>query len=83
MPTLSLREAEARLDELVHEAARGRDVVITAGDGASVRLVPVVASDPASAENEPWGAMSLASAMRGMEEDGPRYSEDDLVESFG
>ena len=41
MPVIPVAEAETRLGQLVHDAAHGDDVVITAGDGASVRLVPV------------------------------------------
>lgn len=38
---VDLDEAKARLAELVNAAASGEDVVIQ-GDGASVRLVPVL-----------------------------------------
>ena len=88
MSTIPLHEAEARLGELVHDAARGHDVVITAGDGASVRLVPIVAAEhpeptPSSdPDDESWGSLSLASALRGLEDDSLDYSEDDLVETY-
>ncbi|MEM1269081.1 MAG: type II toxin-antitoxin system prevent-host-death family antitoxin [Bacteroidota bacterium] len=38
---VSADEAKRRLGELIAEAARGEDVVITSGDGSSFRLVPV------------------------------------------
>ena len=41
MHTISIDEASARLPELFEEAAGGHDVVITRGDGAAMRLVPV------------------------------------------
>ena len=42
MHKVDLKEAETRLAELVEEAARGEDVVIERGDGATFRIVPVV-----------------------------------------
>ncbi|MEM1115046.1 MAG: type II toxin-antitoxin system prevent-host-death family antitoxin [Bacteroidota bacterium] len=39
--TVGLNEAKERLPELVEEAASGEEVVISRGDGASFRLVPV------------------------------------------
>ena len=44
MHKVKLDEAQRRLPELVEEAARGEEVVISRGDGADFRLVPVVAS---------------------------------------
>ena len=35
-------EAQQRLPELIEEAARGEEVVISRGDGAAFRLVPVL-----------------------------------------
>jgi antitoxin (DNA-binding transcriptional repressor) of toxin-antitoxin stability system len=40
--TVQLDEAQQRLPELIEEAAGGAEVVISRGDGASFRLVPVV-----------------------------------------
>ena len=42
MQKVTLDEARQRLPELVKDAASGEDVVISHGDGAAVRLVPVV-----------------------------------------
>lgn len=41
MTPVPLADAQNRLADLVRRAARGEEVVIEAGDGASVRLVPV------------------------------------------
>ena len=41
MKTIPLDDARARLDDLLEAAARGEDVAISRGDGASFRLVPV------------------------------------------
>lgn len=46
MRTVELDEAQRRLPELIDEAASGADVVISRGDGASFRLVPVGAPEP-------------------------------------
>ena len=46
MRKVHLDEAQHRLPELIDEAASGEDVVISRGDGADFRLVPVV-EDPA------------------------------------
>ena len=44
MRKVMLDEAQHRLPELIAEAASGEDVVISRGDGADFRLVPVVES---------------------------------------
>jgi antitoxin (DNA-binding transcriptional repressor) of toxin-antitoxin stability system len=41
MYQIDLKEAEGRLPELIEEAAQGGEVVITRGDGASFKVVPV------------------------------------------
>jgi prevent-host-death family protein len=41
MHKVRVEEAQARLAELIEEAAEGRDVVIAHGNGTAVRLVPV------------------------------------------
>lgn len=41
MHSVNLKEAEIRLAELVEEAARGGNVIITRSDGTSSRIVPV------------------------------------------
>ena len=45
MRNVALDDAQHRLPELIEEAASGEDVVISRGDGASFRIVPV-ASQP-------------------------------------
>ncbi|HEX8360380.1 MAG TPA: hypothetical protein VF613_09745 [Longimicrobium sp.] len=41
MHKVYVEEAQARLAELIEEAAEGREVVIAHGNGTAVRLVPV------------------------------------------
>ena len=45
MTTVTLADAQRRLPELIDAAASGEDVVISRGDGADVRLVPVPATE--------------------------------------
>lgn len=42
MRKIELKEAQKRLPELIEEAARGEDVVISQGDGAAFRLIPII-----------------------------------------
>ncbi len=42
MRKVNLDEAQHRLPELIEQAASGEDVVISRGDGADFRLVPVL-----------------------------------------
>lgn len=46
MQNVTLDEAQQRLPALLDSAASGEDVVISRGDGASFRLVPVPALAP-------------------------------------
>ena len=46
MSNVRLDEAQQRLPELIEEVANGGDVVISRGDGAAFRLVPVVQHRP-------------------------------------
>lgn len=39
MKRITVAEAQERLDELLDEGARGEDILITSGDGATYRLV--------------------------------------------
>ena len=43
---MKLDEAQRRLPELIDEAAGGEDVVISRGDGAAFRLVPIATPEP-------------------------------------
>ena len=45
MSIVPLDEAQRRLPDLLDAAARGEEVVISRGDGADVRLVPVPPPD--------------------------------------
>ena len=42
MRKVKLDEAQQRLPELVEKAASGEDIVISRGDGADIRLVPII-----------------------------------------
>ena len=46
MHEVDLKEAQTRLPELIDEAASGEEVVITRGDGASFKIVPLVEQEP-------------------------------------
>ena len=59
MRTVKLDEAQRRLPELIEEAASGGDVVISHGDGAAVRLVPVPAVEPERRPRRGGGARGL------------------------
>lgn len=41
MYSVNLQEAKQQLAKLIEEAARGEDVIITIGNGATFRIVPV------------------------------------------
>jgi antitoxin (DNA-binding transcriptional repressor) of toxin-antitoxin stability system len=41
MHKVKLKEAEVRLAELIDEAAYGEEVVITRGDGAAFKIIPI------------------------------------------
>lgn len=61
MRTVPLDEAQQRLPELMDEAAGGEEVVISRGDGASFRLVPIVASAPRPVFGSARGLIEIAS----------------------
>ena len=46
MHEVELQEAKVRLTELIDEAACGEEVVITRGDGAAFRIIPVSQPTP-------------------------------------
>lgn len=58
MHKISIHDAEKRLHDLVDEAERGEEVVITRGDGAAFKLVPLPKRAPrptfGSAKDEVW-----------------------------
>jgi antitoxin (DNA-binding transcriptional repressor) of toxin-antitoxin stability system len=58
MHEISVHDAEKQLRRLIDEADQGEEVVITRGDGASFKLVPLTKSKPrptfGSAEGEIW-----------------------------
>jgi prevent-host-death family protein len=43
MTPISVKEAKTRLDDLIHQAAQGQEVIISGSAGTVVRLVPVEA----------------------------------------
>ena len=58
MSHIDVDQAKGRLEELVEQAARGEEVIITRGDGAAFKLVPVLENKPrprfGSAKGEVW-----------------------------
>ncbi|MEM9998510.1 MAG: type II toxin-antitoxin system prevent-host-death family antitoxin [Bacteroidota bacterium] len=46
MSKITLSDASKRLPDLVEQAARGEEVIITRGDGAAFKLTPVVKETP-------------------------------------
>ena len=46
MHKVDLKEAEGKLAELINEAAGGEEVVITRGDGASFKIMPLAGLHP-------------------------------------
>ncbi|CAN5515042.1 MAG: type II toxin-antitoxin system prevent-host-death family antitoxin [Actinomycetota bacterium] len=46
MQKVDITEAEGRLAELIAEAARGEEIVITRSDGVSFKLVPFAEARP-------------------------------------
>ena len=58
MHKISVHDAEKQLRRLIDEADQGEEVVITRGDGASFKLVPLTKSKPrptfGSAKGEIW-----------------------------
>jgi len=58
MQKISVRDAEKQLRRLINEADQGEEIVITRGDGASFKLVPLSKQTPhptfGSAERKIW-----------------------------
>ena len=58
MSYVSLDQAKNRLEELIEQASRGEEVIITRGDGASFKLVPTLSGEPrprfGSAKGQVW-----------------------------
>jgi len=58
MQKISVRDAEKRLRRLINEADQGEEIVITRGDGASFKLVPLSKQKPqptfGTAEGKIW-----------------------------
>lgn len=46
MRDIPLAEAQQRLPDLLDAAAEGADVIISRGDGAAFRLIPVITPTP-------------------------------------
>ena len=59
----SLRDAKAKLSELVQKAAEGEDVVITVHGEPTVRLSPIKRSDAAKNDRSEW-VEEMAAAAR-------------------
>lgn len=58
MSRIDVDQAKRRLEELIEEALRGEEVIITRGDGASFKLVPTPPEEPrprfGSAKGQVW-----------------------------
>lgn len=54
MPEVDLQEAQVRLPELIDEAARGEDVIITRDDGATFSLTQIVQAQPPPQAEQDW-----------------------------
>lgn len=72
--TTDIQEAKARLAELVREAARGADVVITVDGVPQARLTPVA---PSSAT--PWDVGKYADLWKNSPVDSQSASSTDLI----
>ena len=46
MSHIDVDQAKTQFNELVEQAARGEEVIITRGDGAAFKLVPVLKDKP-------------------------------------
>jgi antitoxin (DNA-binding transcriptional repressor) of toxin-antitoxin stability system len=57
---VNLKEAEGDLEHLVEEAAGGEEVIITRGDGARFRIVPL---QPAAAESQEARARVIGNSL--------------------
>jgi antitoxin (DNA-binding transcriptional repressor) of toxin-antitoxin stability system len=75
MYKVSLKDAAKQLRRLLDEAEQGEDVVITRGDGASVKLVPLSKVKPrptfGSAEGEIWMSEDFDEPLDEVEDDMP------------
>ena len=60
MHALKLKDAEPQLAELIDKVARGDDVVITVGDGAAFKIVPVQMEEPRPTFGSAKGLIEMA-----------------------
>lgn len=71
MHKVDLREAEARLAELMDEAAGGEEVLIERGDGATFQIVPVAPAAPEDLD----GAYAAMARDEAREADAAEWAE--------
>jgi prevent-host-death family protein len=60
MRRVNIKEAEKHLSELIEKAASGEEVVITRGDGASFKIVPVAEIEPRPRFGSARGLIEMA-----------------------
>jgi antitoxin (DNA-binding transcriptional repressor) of toxin-antitoxin stability system len=60
MEKINVKEAQSRLSELIEQAARGEEVVILRGDGASFKIVPIVEVKPRPRFGSARGRIEMA-----------------------
>jgi prevent-host-death family protein len=66
METVTIREAKARLSQLIAKACRGEEIIIMRGSEAVVRLVAIAATEAVRGERSPG-------ALRGKLHVGPEF----------
>ena len=74
MHKIDLKKAEAQLAMLIEEAARGEEVIITRGDGASFKIVPVTSEKPIPTFGSAKGLVEMADDFDEPLEDFAPYS---------
>lgn len=72
MHKISVQDAEKQLRQLIEEADRGEEVVITRGDGAAFMLVPLSKQKPqptfGSAAGEVWMSVDFDAPLDDFED---------------
>lgn len=74
MHQVSLTEAQHQLPDLIAEAAQGESVIITQDDGPSVKLVPVVPTQPHPQFGSAKGKIKMAEDFDAFLEDFKEYA---------
>ena len=80
---VSVKDAEARLSELVRRAEAGDEIILTSDGGAAVRLVPVRHSQATAARREVLEAVRTSGASRAIKGSTAARSQDFLYGEDG